>query len=82
LDNSITILRSECARENSGYLDNRSFGGVQVSRTFYARGQTGQQLLLGAYQALIRQVAAGSVKLFPRHELLDLVVIEGKASPL
>jgi succinate dehydrogenase/fumarate reductase flavoprotein subunit len=49
---------------------------------FYARGQTGQQLLLGAYQALIRQVAAGSVKLFPRHELLDLVVIEGKASPL
>jgi succinate dehydrogenase / fumarate reductase flavoprotein subunit len=67
------------AREYSGYLSNRSFGGVQVSRTFYARGQTGQQLLLGAYQALMRQVAAGSVKLFPRHEMLDLVVIEGKA---
>ena len=67
------------AREYSGYLSNRSFGGVQVSRTFYARGQTGQQLLLGAYQALMRQVAAGTVKLFPRHEMLDLVVIEGKA---
>lgn len=67
------------AREYSGYLSNRSFGGVQVSRTFYARGQTGQQLLLGAYQALMRQVAAGRVQLFPRHELLDLVLIEGKA---
>jgi succinate dehydrogenase / fumarate reductase flavoprotein subunit len=67
------------AREYSGYLSNRSFGGVQVSRTFYARGQTGQQLLLGAYQALMRQVAAGRVQLFPRHELLDLVIIEGKA---
>ena len=67
------------AREYSGYLSNRSFGGVQVSRTFYARGQTGQQLLLGAYQALMRQVNAGTVKLFPRHEMLDLVVIEGKA---
>jgi succinate dehydrogenase / fumarate reductase flavoprotein subunit len=67
------------AREYSGYLSDRSFGGVQVSRTFYARGQTGQQLLLGAYQALMRQVAAGTVKLFPRHEMLDLVVIEGKA---
>jgi succinate dehydrogenase / fumarate reductase flavoprotein subunit len=67
------------AREYSGYLSNRSFGGVQVSRTFYARGQTGQQLLLGAYQALMRQVAAGTVKLFARHEMLDLVVIEGKA---
>ena len=67
------------AREYSGYLGNRSFGGVQVSRTFYARGQTGQQLLLGAYQALMRQVAAGRIQLFPRHELLDLVLIEGKA---
>jgi succinate dehydrogenase / fumarate reductase, flavoprotein subunit len=67
------------AREYSGYLSNRSFGGVQVSRTFYARGQTGQQLLLGAYQALMRQVATGRVRLFTRHEMLDLVVIEGKA---
>ena len=67
------------AREYSGYLSNRSFGGVQVSRTFYARGQTGQQLLLGAYQALMRQVAAGTVTLFARHEMLDLVVIDGKA---
>jgi succinate dehydrogenase / fumarate reductase flavoprotein subunit len=67
------------AREYSGYLSNRSFGGVQVSRTFYARGQTGQQLLLGAYQALMRQVGAGRVQLFPRHELLDFVVMEGKA---
>jgi succinate dehydrogenase / fumarate reductase, flavoprotein subunit len=67
------------AREYSGYLSNRSFGGVQVSRTFYARGQTGQQLLLGAYQALMRQVAAAKVQLFPRHEMLDLVIIEGKA---
>jgi succinate dehydrogenase / fumarate reductase, flavoprotein subunit len=67
------------AREYSGYLSNRSFGGVQVSRTFYARGQTGQQLLLGAYQALMRQVAAGTVTLFPRHEMLDLVTVDGKA---
>jgi succinate dehydrogenase / fumarate reductase flavoprotein subunit len=67
------------AREYSGYLDNRSFGGAQVSRTFYARGQTGQQLLLGAYQALERQVGAGNVKMFPRTEMLDLVVIDGKA---
>lgn len=66
-------------REYGGYLNNRSFGGVQVSRTFYARGQTGQQLLLGAYQALMRQVGAGSVQLFARHEMLDLVVIDGKA---
>lgn len=67
------------AREYSGYLSNRSFGGVQVSRTFYARGQTGQQLLLGAYQALMRQVAGKRVELFARHEMLDLVTIEGKA---
>lgn len=66
-------------REYGGYLNNRSFGGVQVSRTFYARGQTGQQLLLGAYQALMRQVGKGSVQLFSRHEMLDLVVIDGKA---
>lgn len=66
-------------REYGGYLNNRSFGGVQVSRTFYARGQTGQQLLLGAYQALMRQVGAGTVQLFARHEMLDLVVADGKA---
>ena len=67
------------AREYSGYLDNRSFGGAQVSRTFYARGQTGQQLLLGAYQALERQIGAGQVEMFPRTEMLDLVVVDGKA---
>jgi succinate dehydrogenase / fumarate reductase flavoprotein subunit len=67
------------AREYSGYLANRSFGGAQVSRTFYARGQTGQQLLLGAYQALMRQVESGKVKLFPRTEMLDLVLINGRA---
>ncbi len=67
------------AREYGGLLDNRSFGGVQVSRTFYARGQTGQQLLIGAYQALQRQVAAGSVEVFTRHEMLELVVVEGRA---
>jgi succinate dehydrogenase / fumarate reductase flavoprotein subunit len=67
------------AREYGGLLDNRSFGGAQVSRTFYARGQTGQQLLLGAYQSLMRQVHVGSVKLFARRELLDVVVIDGKA---
>ncbi len=66
------------AREYGGLLDNRSFGGAQVSRTFYARGQTGQQLLLGAYQALMRQVESGSVKLFPRREMLDLVIVNGK----
>ncbi len=67
------------AREYSGYLDNRSFGGAQVSRTFYARGQTGQQLLLGAYQALERQIGLGAVEMYPRTEMLDLVVIDGKA---
>ncbi|MGD9848283.1 MAG: fumarate reductase/succinate dehydrogenase flavoprotein subunit [Desulfuromonas sp.] len=67
------------AREYSGLLANRSFGGAQVSRTFYARGQTGQQLLLGAYQALSRQVKVGSVKLKPRTEMLDLVVVDGVA---
>jgi succinate dehydrogenase / fumarate reductase flavoprotein subunit len=67
------------AREYSGYLDNRSFGGAQVSRTFYARGQTGQQLLLGAYQALERQIGTGQVKMFPRTEMLDLIVVDGKA---
>lgn len=67
------------AREYSGYLDNRSFGGAQVSRTFYARGQTGQQLLLGAYQALMKEVARGGVKMHPRTEMLDLVVIDGAA---
>jgi len=67
------------ARDYAGYLDNRSFGGAQVSRTFFARGQTGQQLLLGAYSALSRQVKAGSVKLFARTEMLDLVVVDGEA---
>jgi len=67
------------AREYSGLLDNRSFGGAQVSRTFYARGQTGQQLLLGAYQAMMREVHAGKIKNYPRHEMLDLVVVDGKA---
>ncbi|HEY2380384.1 MAG TPA: fumarate reductase/succinate dehydrogenase flavoprotein subunit [Terriglobia bacterium] len=67
------------AREYGGLLANRSFGGAQVSRTFYARGQTGQQLLLGAYQALLRQVAGGKVQMFPRTEMLDLIVIDGKA---
>ncbi len=66
-------------REYGGLLDNRSFGGAQVSRTFYARGQTGQQLLLGAYQSMMRQVAKGSVKMFPRREMLDLVLVGGKA---
>jgi len=67
------------AREYGGLLANRSFGGVQVSRTFYARGQTGQQLLLGAYQALSRQIAKGTVKMYNRHEMLDLVKVDGKA---
>ena len=67
------------ARDYAGYLENRSFGGAQVSRTFYARGQTGQQLLLGAYAALCRQIKAGSVRLHPRTEMLDLVVVEGEA---
>ncbi len=67
------------AREYGGTLANRSFGGVQVSRTFYARGITGQQLLLGVYSALSRQVAAGTVEMFPRHEMLDLVVVDGRA---
>ncbi len=67
------------ARDYGGLLDNRSFGGVQVSRTFYARGQTGQQLLLGAYSALEKEVAKGSVKQYARHEMLDVVLIDGKA---
>lgn len=67
------------AREYGGLLANRSFGGVQVSRTFYARGQTGQQLLLGAYSALSRQIATGQVKMYNRHEMLDLVIVDGKA---
>jgi succinate dehydrogenase / fumarate reductase flavoprotein subunit len=84
-ENSVKII-DQCvaqgvpfAREYGGTLANRSFGGAQVSRTFYARGQTGQQLLLGAYQALERQVDAGQVKMFPRTEMLDLVVIDGHA---
>jgi succinate dehydrogenase / fumarate reductase flavoprotein subunit len=67
------------AREYGGQLANRSFGGAQVSRTFYCRGQTGQQLLLGAYQALSRQIAAGRVKMHPRTEMLDLVIVDGRA---
>jgi len=67
------------AREYGGLLDNRSFGGAQVSRTFYARGQTGQQLLLGAYQALERQVGLGKVRMHARHEMLDLIVVDGRA---
>ena len=67
------------AREYSGYLANRSFGGAQVSRTFYARGQTGQQLLLGCYQALCRQIATGTVRMFPQTEMLDLVIVDGHA---
>src|SRR5687767_859499 len=67
------------AREYGGLLANRSFGGAQVSRTFYARGQTGQQLLLGAYQALERQIARKTVTMYPRTEMLDLVVIDGRA---
>ena len=67
------------AREYGGLLDNRSFGGVQVSRTFYAKGQTGQQLLLGAYQALERQIDAGRVEMYTRHEMLELVIVDGRA---
>src|SRR5215813_6546442 len=67
------------AREYGGLLANRSFGGAQVSRTFYARGQTGQQLLLGCYQALCRQITAGTVSMFSRHEMLDLVTVDGVA---
>jgi succinate dehydrogenase / fumarate reductase flavoprotein subunit len=67
------------AREYGGLLDNRSFGGAQVSRTFYARGQTGQQLLLGAYQSMMRQVARGTVTMFPNREMLDLVLVNGQA---
>ena len=67
------------AREYGGTLDNRSFGGVQVSRTFYARGQTGQQLLLGAYSALSRQISLGKVEMYTKHEMVDLVLIDGHA---
>src|SRR5512142_73146 len=64
------------AREYGGLLDNRSFGGAQVSRTFYARGQTGQQLLLGAYQSLCAQIESGTVKMYPRTEMLDVIVVD------
>ena len=67
------------AREYGGLLDNRSFGGAQVSRTFYAKGQTGQQLLLGAYSALSRQIGKGAVKLYSRYEMLDVVIVDGRA---
>src|SRR5690242_330611 len=74
-----TAMGVPFAREYGGTLANRSFGGAQVSRTFYARGQTGQQLLLGVYAALSRQIAAGKVKMFSRTEMLDLVVADGRA---
>ncbi len=67
------------ARDYGGLLDNRSFGGVQVKRTFYAKGQTGQQLLIGAYQALSRQVKAGTVTMYSRHEMQEVVKVDGKA---
>ncbi len=67
------------AREYGGLLDNRSFGGVLVSRTFYAKGQTGQQLLLGAYSAMNRQIGKGKIKMYNRHEMLELVLVDGKA---
>ena len=67
------------AREYGGLLDNRSFGGVRVSRTFYAKGQTGQQLLLGAYSAMSRQINKGKIEMFNRHEMLELVIVDGKA---
>ena len=67
------------ARDYGGLLDNRSFGGVLVSRTFYAKGQTGQQLLLGAYSAMNRQIARGKIKMYNRHEMLDVVIVDGKA---
>src|SRR6188508_1492040 len=67
------------AREYGGLLSNRSFGGTQVQRTFYARGQTGQQLLLGAYSALERQIGMGKVTMFPRHEMLELIIVDGRA---
>jgi len=84
-ENSVKII-DQCvaqgvpfAREYSGLLDTRSFGGVQVQRTFYARGQTGQQLLIGAYQALSRQIDAGNVEMYARHEMLDLIIVDGRA---
>ena len=67
------------ARDYGGLLDNRSFGGVLVSRTFYAKGQTGQQLLLGAYSAMNRQIARGKIQMFNRHEMMDIVLVDGKA---
>ena len=73
---------SALCQEYGGHLDNRSFGGAQVSRTFYARGQTGQQLLLGAYSALVRQMHLKKVKFYPRHEMLDIVKIDGHAKEL
>lgn len=74
-----TALGVPFARDYGGTIDNRSFGGVQVSRTFYAKGQTGQQCLIGAYSALTRQIAKGTVTMYPRREMLDLVVVDGKA---
>src|SRR4051812_11999221 len=78
IDHSVA-LGVPFAREYGGLLDNRSFGGAQVSRTFYARGQTGQQLLLGAYSSMLRQAAKGNVEILPRQEMLDLVQVDGVA---
>ena len=78
IDHSVA-LGVPFAREYGGLLDTRSFGGTQISRTFYARGQTGQQLLLGAYSAMMRQVSEGNVEMYPRHEMLELVTVEGRA---
>ena len=71
--------RCSFGREYGGQLDNRSFGGTQVKRTFYAKGQTGQQLLLGAYSAMSRQIGKGRIKMYNRHEMMDLVMVDGKA---
>jgi len=74
-----TALGVPFAREYGGTLDNRSFGGVQVSRTFYAKGQTGQQCLLGSYSSLSRQIGTGKVTMYSRRDMLDLVIVDGKA---
>ena len=79
IDQCAAQIFKSFAREYGGHLSNRSFGGAQVSRTFYARGQTGQQLLLGAYSALIRQMHLKTVQFFSRHEMLDIVKIDGHA---
>jgi aspartate oxidase len=79
LSTSVYLKGVPFGREYGGQLDNRSFGGVQVKRTFYAKGQTGQQLLLGAYSAMSRQIGKGRIKMYNRHEMMDLVIVDGKA---